>query len=712
MASRVTGFEYDIFISYRHNDNKYDGWVTEFVSNLRKELEATVKGKVSIYFDENPQDGLLESHNVDASLSSKIKSLILIPIVSQTYCDLESFAWTYEFKAFNTGIALDGIGPTVKLAGGNVANRVLPVRIHELEPGDLNMLEDELRGKLRAIDFIFNSPGVNRPLKVDDKRDENTNRTRYRDQINKVANAIKDILLAIQRPSSRQTDGQLPGNPSRLKRVMISRKQIAWIAGLLVLFALAYGASQFVGGAKEEVTQIDKSIAVLPFENLSGDPEQEYFSDGMAEEILNGLAQIRDLKVAARTSSFQFKGKQVDLREVGEKLKVSTVLEGSVRKQGDRVKITAQLINVKDGYHLWSQQFERKLDDVFAIQEEIARVIIQKLNVTLHINESIAIGDALPKNKDAYDAILRGRYFWNRRELKESEKYFKQAIALDSTIAAAYSGLALTYVVFPLYDAGPPWESMPKAQQAAEKALRLDSSNSAPYLALAYKSTAYDWNAVKAKKYFIQALEKDPKSAPAHHWYGQYFIFFETDFAKALAEMEQSIELDPLSSVSYSTLGQALLFGRKIPEAIEAFRKGAELNNQNANLLYWLGYCYLLADRIEEANTVIKRSAELSHNRSKALLVYLKVREGNLDKARALFNKLVEASKSTYVQKSTLAMAASYFGEKKLSRQFLRQAMEEHDPYAQVYFSAPGLPGDLFSDQGNVALYKQMHIPK
>src|SRR5436190_7638694 len=193
MPSLIPGFEYDIFISYRHNDNKTlapkksDGWVTEFVANLSLELEATVKGKVNIYFDENPHDGLLETQNVDQSLSPKLNSLILIPVISQTYCDPQSFAWRYELQAFGRMTASDRLGPTVKLLNGNVSNRVLPVRIHEIDAGDVKLLEEELMGKLRPIDFIFKSPGVNRPLRpAEDDPLKNGNHTIYRDQINKM----------------------------------------------------------------------------------------------------------------------------------------------------------------------------------------------------------------------------------------------------------------------------------------------------------------------------------------------------------------------------------------------------------------------------------------------------------------------------------------------------------------------------------------------
>lgn len=205
MASIVPGYECDIFISYRHNDNAYDGWVSEFVEKLRRELVATVKDKLTIYFDENPIDGLQKSHQVDQSISSKIKALIFIPIVSQTYCDTNSFAWNSEFLAFSKAASEDKLGREVRLLTGNVSSRILPIRIHELEKDDVQLFEKVLAGTLRSIDFIYQAQGVNRPLRPkDDDLQDNLNNTIYRNQINKVANAIKEILQGIK---ARLQDG-------------------------------------------------------------------------------------------------------------------------------------------------------------------------------------------------------------------------------------------------------------------------------------------------------------------------------------------------------------------------------------------------------------------------------------------------------------------------------------------------------------------------
>jgi hypothetical protein len=199
MASLIRGFEYDIFISYRQKDNKYDGWVTEFVDNLKRELEATFKEEISVYFDLNPEDGLLETHDVDGSLKEKLRCLIFIPVISHTYCDPKSFAWEHEFMAFIEEASKDKYGLKIKLPNGNVLNRVLPIRIHDLDAEDIKLCESTLGGVLRGVEFIYKSPGVNRPLRIrEDKPQDNVNRTIYRDQINKVANAIKEIFAGIR----------------------------------------------------------------------------------------------------------------------------------------------------------------------------------------------------------------------------------------------------------------------------------------------------------------------------------------------------------------------------------------------------------------------------------------------------------------------------------------------------------------------------------
>jgi len=317
MPSVLTGFKYDIFISYRQKDNKYDGWVTEFVDNLKKELEATFKEDVSIYFDVDPHNGLLETHNVDKSLKEKLKCLIFIPIISQTYCDSKSFAWQHEFVAFNNLAKEDRFGRDIRLAGGNVASRILPVKIHTLDQEDKSLLENELGGVLRAIEFIYKEVGVNRPLKPTDDKKDNLNKTYYRDQINKVANAVKEIISGLKaEPAALTEDKTQPREPlSEVKREVVRSRAykpksriLKYVIGSFLVLALLVPGYLLIPKLFKSSKPAEISIAVLPFANMSNDPEQEFFSDGVSDDIIIKLAQVPGLKVAGRTSSFTFKG--------------------------------------------------------------------------------------------------------------------------------------------------------------------------------------------------------------------------------------------------------------------------------------------------------------------------------------------------------------------------------------------------------------------
>src|SRR5450759_3128258 len=241
MPSLIPGYEYDIFISYRQKDNKGDRWVSEFVDALKTELESTFKEEIGVYFDINPHDGLLETHDVNASLKEKLKCLIFIPIISQTYCDSKSFAWQHELVAFNKMAKEDQFGRDIKLAGGNVASRILPIKINDLDLEDKTLLENELGGILRSIDFIYKSAGVNRPLRAnEDHPQDNLNKTYYRDQINKVANAVKEIINAIKKYNKQEEIVQKEIGKSKLEKPKILKTKII-IASVIILALVVLG---------------------------------------------------------------------------------------------------------------------------------------------------------------------------------------------------------------------------------------------------------------------------------------------------------------------------------------------------------------------------------------------------------------------------------------------------------------------------------------
>ena len=356
MASLFAGYEYDIFISYRQKDNEYDGWVTEFVDNLKRELRATFKEDISIYFDINPQDGLLETHIVDESLAKKLKCLIFIPIISQTYCDLKSFAWQHEFVAFNKQAKEDQFGRDIRLDSGNVASRILPIKINDLDPEDKTLIENELGGVLRCIEFIYKAAGVNRPLRAnEDHPQDNLNKTYYRDQINKVANAVKEIITAIKKHNQKDREvlkeavNTISEKPKNLKTKIIIASVI-----ILTLFLLGYFLIPTLSKPKE---QLEKSIAVLPFRNDSPNDSTTYFLNGVMEEILNNLQKISDFsRVLSRNSVEQFRNNTTkSTPEIAKKLGVNYIVEGSGQKYGNKFVLRVQLIAAGNEKHLWGK---------------------------------------------------------------------------------------------------------------------------------------------------------------------------------------------------------------------------------------------------------------------------------------------------------------------------------------------------------------------
>jgi len=597
MPSIVPGYEYDIFISYRQKDNKRDGWVTEFINTLKDEIEATFKEDISIYFDENPHDGLHEHHEVDDSLKEKLKCLIFIPIVSQTYCDPKCFAWEHEFKVFVEQADNDQFGLKTKLSGGNVASRVLPVKIHDLDSEDIQLFESEIDGVMRSIDFIYKDTGVNRPLTPKDEREINIHKTIYRDQINKVANAIKDIIAGIktagatEESDSDETEKPQPKkiqltseinrrNVIRTSLVYILTSLVIWkVAGvvglpeniqgliplvLVVLFPIsilmawlyerspqgfirtgstASRANPFTNAQKKPLTsntfilllvvtvvalfliypqsstqqvvseEIDKSIAVIPFTNMSDDKEQQYFADGVMEDILTQLQRMGELRVTSRTSVEQYRNTTKDAPEIGAELKVSYLLEGSVRKAGNQIMITAQLIDASADQHLWANSFtsEYTTKGLFDIQRKIAENIVAELKLKIVPQKVTLITQAQTENMEAYEHFQKGRQLYSQYSLTSNELGIEQlvlAIQKDPKYAAAYGGLANAFMQR-WFQYSYPRNWFDSAKAYANIGLELDNQCVECYKALGLTSQM-EGRVKEALKYYEKTLSINP----------------------------------------------------------------------------------------------------------------------------------------------------------------------------------------------------------
>lgn len=608
MPSIIPGYEYDIFISYRHKDNKYDGWVSEFVSNLKKEIASTFKEELSIYFDENPQDGLLEGQHVDKSLEGKLKCLVFIPILSQVYCDPNSFAWKNEFCAFNTLVSVDQFGMYIRLANGNVNSRILPIRIHELDQQDLKLIENELGGTLRSIDFIYRTPGVNRPLRAaEDEPKENLNHTFYRDQINKVANTIKSTIAGIRMMGSG-AEKITPATAYNLQTSSkgLTKKRIAITGTITALLLIAVFLFFQFKDSYHSIEPIDRSIAVLPFADLSPQHDQEYFSDGLSEELLNLLARIPDLKVISRTSAFSFKGKNEDVRVIGEKLGVAYILEGSVRKSTDKIRITAQLIQVTDGSHIWSKTFDRTMDDIFKVQDEIANTVVEELKISLASGSDL---HSIASNSEAYNLYLQGKYSFTNRSQKNVEQaiqYFKEAIDLDKNNANFWAALSLAYASQANDGYVSAEEGFRNAREAAEKAIALDQNLATGHYALATIKATYDWDWAGASVDFQKAYSLDKANFGTINGMAN-LAFTLGRLDEAIALYRKALELDPLRIPIKINLGRTLMHASQPVEAMRLFKTVLEMNDKFPTAHYHLGLSYLMQGKPEAAIEEIEK---------------------------------------------------------------------------------------------------------
>ena len=428
----------------------------------------------------------------------------------------------------------------------------------------------------------------------------------------------------------------------------------------------------------------EKSIAVLPFVNMSNDPEQEYFSDGITEEILNSLAHVKDLKVAGRTSSFYFKGKNIDLRVIGQELNVHTVLEGSIRKQGNKLRITAQLINVDNGFHLWSERYDREIDDVFAIQDEIALTITEKLMITLMETEKAIIYKNPTDNKEAYDLYLKGRFYFNKRGpgIIKGLEYFQQALEKDPYFGLAYTGIADAYCILALYCVIPPHEAMPKARQYAEKAIQLNTSIIEATTALAFISTFYDWNWMEAEKGFQSVFDSNPNYPSAHYWYSYYLSFIAGKFDESIKEAKKAAEiLEPLVPISHHILAIMYINAGRYEEGLGASNMAIELDPGSYPGYRSLGLSLAKLNKYTEAVAALKMAVQYSSRQPLPLveLCWVYYLCGNEPEIQKIADELIIRSKSEYISATFLSCVSYYSKNKDKAYDYLEKAFEQRD---------------------------------
>ena len=426
------------------------------------------------------------------------------------------------------------------------------------------------------------------------------------------------------------------------------------------------------------------SMAVLPFTNLSADPANEYFSDGMTEEIINALTHLRGVRVASRTSSFTFKGKDVDLKKIGELLNVQWALSGSVRRSDNRLRVAAELVNIADGTHIWSERYDREFTDVFDIQDEISAAIVNALEITLLGSDQMAARKRPTENLEAYDLYLKGRYYWNQRGdgLQKGLEFFQLALQLDPDFPLANVGVADAYNLLGFYDFMPGKDAYAKAKAAVLRALEIDESLSEAHSCLGFISLYYDWNWELSGSELKRALDLNPTDVNARMWLGCLHMTFRR-FDEGLREIKRATEIDPLSIHAQMTVGWFLFVSRRYEEAVEQFRKAIDLNPHVYLAHMILGYTYLALGRNEDAIASVQRAVALSVRLpwTVGALGYVHGKVGNKREAEKLLKELLSRSSKEYVPLSRLALAYAGTGDKEKVLDCLERAYEEREAW-------------------------------
>ncbi len=500
------------------------------------------------------------------------------------------------------------------------------------------------------------------------------------------------------------------------KRKPITSKEITVTFGLKKLFIPALVVLALVIAAvfiwqllprKEPVPipSYKHSIAVLPFEDLSPQQDQAYFCDGIAAELINRLTKIEKLKVPARASSFSFKEKGLDVQEIGEKLKVESLLVGSLQKAGNRLRITVELVKVSDGFPLWSEKYERNMEDIFALQDEISLAIVDNLKIELLGEEKAELVARHTQNPEAYNLYLKGRFFWNKRtpeSMDKSLEYFEKAIQEDPKYALAYAGLADSYTTIGAWSILPPKEAYPKAKEAAIKALEIDDSLAEAHNVLAYIKFIFEWDWEGADRTFKHAIALNPNYATAHQWYAEYLTAMGR-FEEALTEFNRAQDIDPLSLIVNAIKGWSFKYAREYDRAIEQYQKTLEMDPNFRPAHAYLGSAYFDKGMYEEAleeYKIINNIAEIGH-------AYAKM--GKIAEAQRILENLKIQQQHSYIQQTTIAVLYLYLGDKDQFFTWLARAYEERD-YGMPWLKVDPIFDSVRSDSRFKVWLKKMRL--
>ena len=476
---------------------------------------------------------------------------------------------------------------------------------------------------------------------------------------------------------------------------------------------LAKRGYKFLGDLKRSPGRIE-SLLVLPLENLSRDPDQEYFADGLTEALVTKLAKISALRVLSRTTAMHYKGVRKPLPEIARELQIEGIVEGTVLRSEERVRICAQLIHAPTDTHLWAESYERDMRNILALQSEVAQAIAREVQVKLTPQEQARLVEMHPVDPEAYEAYLKGRYHWNKRNAEDFPKavrYFQQAIAQDPNYAIAYAGLADSLSIIGFWCLVPPDEGCGRAKGLALKALEMDPNLAEAHVSLAWSTMLYDYDFSAAKREFERSIELNPRLAQAHQWFG-FYLATMGHYEEGYAELKRAIRLDPCSSIIHWTSGFVYWRARQFDQAIEQHEKALELDPHSAQWHWGLGVACLDKGLHERAIDALQTADKFSPN-APIIIGYLGAAHaaaGHLDAAQKMLEQLNELSKQRRVNPYVAGRIYAALGKKDEALRWLEIAYRQRDPWMLLLKTEAGFD-DLRSDPRFQDLMRRMNFP-
>jgi TolB-like protein/Tfp pilus assembly protein PilF len=515
----------------------------------------------------------------------------------------------------------------------------------------------------------------------------------------------------LRQPDSSQATERLTINTTAPARARRSAARSKYLVLALIVAAVIAIVIVFAYRQLRVTDSAINSIAVLPFENQSRDPESDYLADGLTESIIYRLSQLPNLNVSPRSSVFHYKGKESDPLKAGQELGVATVLSGRITQHGDQITISTELTDVRNHKLLWGEQYDRKLSELLATQREIAREIAERLRVKISGADKL-VNKHYTESNDAYQSYLKGRYYWNKRTrdgYSKAIEHFKAAIDKDGSFALAYAGLADCYNILGSYGLSPPNESFPLGRAAVARALELDDSLAEAHTSMAYLKYDYEWDWAGSEREFKRAIELNPNYATAHHWYGLALANMGR-LDEAFAELKRAHDLDPLSLVIMASTGWTLYEAHRYDEAIVQFQKSLEMDQNFARAHWGIAEPYALKGDYDKAISEVQKARQLDDSTSTlALLAETYARAGRRSDSQRLLAELIQQRRLKYVDAYYLARIYAALGDKEKALQTLEEAYNERSSNIVWLKWEPKFDG-LRSDSRYVDLIKRIGL--